>query len=238
MSTLNDNGHWSDWLPAPPTAAEPDSSDHLIEVEIGSAGTELASRTRGRKSTVTVSAAVRRHGVVISASLAVAVIAGATAWLWPHPSPAAEPQARPATTATTAAPGARPDATLGGGPGCEPTRTPNLVRGNGTGSLYDGPDAILAFEHAYYTLRSGTAARAVTTTEAAVPTAADIDAGIGTLAPETTACVVILPMNPGRYHVSITETAPNAAPRTFTQLITTTGSGGDTRVTAITAANS
>ncbi|NNH73658.1 hypothetical protein HLB23_28045 [Nocardia uniformis] len=238
MSTLNDNGHWSDWLPAPPAAAEPDGDDDSRGVEFGSAGTELASLTRRGRSAVTLSAALRRHRVVISASLAVAVIAGGAAWLWPHPSPATEPVAQHAATTTTVAPVARPDTTLGGGPGCDPIRTPNLVRGNGTGSLSNGPDAILAFEHAYYTLRSGTAARAVTTPDAAVPSAADIDAGIGTLAPETSACVVIVPMNPGRYHVSITETAPEAAPRTFTQLITTTGSGGDTRVIAITGADS
>ncbi|WP_216897343.1 hypothetical protein [Nocardia alni] len=242
MSTRNsgENEHWRDWLPPlPPSVSGSDdqAEERSARAEIGSAATGIGRIGRGGRAP-SLSAAVRRHAALAGASLALAAAVGGCAWWWPgwsHPAvtgPAASPRS------TTVSPVQR-DVTLGGGLGCDPVRSPNLVRGNGTGSLADGPDAILAFEHAYYTARSGTAARAVTTTDADVPSADTIDAGISTITPGTTACVVIMPQTPGRYLVTISENAAGGAVHSFTQLITTTAQDGSgVRITGIHAADS
>ncbi|BDT94723.1 hypothetical protein IFM12275_46990 [Nocardia sputorum] len=112
------------------------------------------------------------------------------------------------------------DPVLGGGPGCEPTRGAQLVRGNGTGSTASGPDVILAFQHAYYVTRSGAVARSLTVPDAAVPPVAVIDAGIASVPTGTQHCVMITPMLDGRYDVVITELRPDSANRTYRQFVT------------------
>ncbi|MBF6357636.1 hypothetical protein IU449_24330 [Nocardia higoensis] len=123
------------------------------------------------------------------------------------------------------APGPRQSATvadpvLGGGPGCEPLRTPQLVRGNGTGSAASGPDAVLAFQYAYYVTRSGAQARAITTRDAVVSTAEVIDAGIASVPPDTRHCVLISPLPDGRFDVVLTEVRPDGAVKTYRQFVT------------------
>ncbi|MFI6169767.1 hypothetical protein ACIBCN_23510 [Nocardia sp. NPDC051052] len=118
------------------------------------------------------------------------------------------------------------DPVLGGGPGCEPTRNDQLVRGNGTGSTTSGPDVILAFQYAYYVARSGSDARAVTTTDASVPPVDVISAGIRSVPAGTQHCVMITPMADGRFDVVITEIRPDAAVRTYRQFVTVTSGPG------------
>ncbi|MCP2319961.1 hypothetical protein APR12_005339 [Nocardia amikacinitolerans] len=125
------------------------------------------------------------------------------------------------------------DPVLGGGPGCEPTRSDQLVRGNGTGSLASGPDAILAFQHAYYVTKSGVAARAATTPDAAVSRIDVIDAGIASVPVGTSHCVLVLPLPDGRFDVVITETRPDAAVRTYRQFVTVTPRDGDVLISKI-----
>ncbi|QIS04507.1 hypothetical protein F5X71_21165 [Nocardia brasiliensis] len=118
------------------------------------------------------------------------------------------------------------DPVLGGGPGCQPTRNDQLVRGNGSGSTASGPDVILAFQYAYYVARSGADARAVTAPDAAVPPVEVISAGIRSVPAGTQHCVMITPMADGRFDVVITEVRPDAAVRTYRQFVTvTTGAG-------------
>ncbi|WP_245668879.1 hypothetical protein [Nocardia xishanensis] len=125
------------------------------------------------------------------------------------------------------------DPVLGGGPGCEPTRSGQLVRGNGTGSLASGPDAILAFQHAYYVTKSGAEARAVTTPDAAVSRVDVIDAGIASVPPGSRHCVLVLPLPDGRFDVVITETRPDAVVRTYRQFVTVTQRGDDVLISKI-----
>lgn len=129
------------------------------------------------------------------------------------------------------------DPVLGGGPGCEPIRGEQLVRGNGTGSVDSGPDVILAFQHAYYVARSGTAARSLTAPDAAVPPVAVIDAGIASVPLGTQHCVMITSMLDGRYDVVITELRPDAANRTYRQFVTVADSGGKSTIIKIAAPN-
>ncbi|MET8650803.1 hypothetical protein [Nocardia aurea] len=127
------------------------------------------------------------------------------------------------------------DPVLGGGPGCEPTRTEQLVRGNGVGSLANGPETILAFQHAYYVSRSGAAARALTTEDAAVPTAEVIGAGIASIPPGTQHCVLITPLADGRFDVVITELRPAAVARTYRQFVTVAAGPNGMAITRIAA---
>ncbi|WP_433654111.1 hypothetical protein ACQPW1_25890 [Nocardia sp. CA-128927] len=125
------------------------------------------------------------------------------------------------------------DPVLGGGPGCQPTRNEQLVRGNGTGSTTSGPDVILAFQYAYYVARSGADARAVTTTDASVPSAEVIGAGIKSVPAGTQHCVMITPMADGRFDVVITEVRPDAAVRTYRQFVTVTAGPGAVSIAKI-----
>ncbi|MEU8898851.1 hypothetical protein [Nocardia sp. NPDC048505] len=124
-------------------------------------------------------------------------------------------------------------AALGGGPGCEAARTEQFVRGNGVGSTETGPDAILAFQHAYYVERSGTAARALTAPDASVPTAAVIDKGIASVPEGTRHCVLITPMPDGRFDVVITDMRPDASVRTYRQFVTVAVRDGAIVITRI-----
>ncbi|MGQ4596365.1 hypothetical protein [Nocardia sp. R6R-6] len=129
------------------------------------------------------------------------------------------------------------DPVLGGGPGCEPIRGDQLVRGNGTGSADSGPDVILAFQHAYYVARSGAVARSSTAPDAAVPPVAVIDAGIASVPVGTTHCVMITAMLDGRYDVVITELRPDSANRTYRQFVTVATSAGRSSIVKIAAPN-
>jgi hypothetical protein len=126
------------------------------------------------------------------------------------------------------------DPVLGGGPGCEPTRTDQLVRGNGTGSTASGPDVILAFQHAYYVVRSGAAARSLTTPDATVSSVELIDKGIASIPAATEHCVLVTPMLDGRFDVVITEIRPNTPVRTYRQFVTVTDSNGIFAINKIT----
>lgn len=147
------------------------------------------------------------------------------------PTPVATTSAAPVTTTTVAF-----DPVLGGGPGCDPVRTPNLVRGNGTGAKTSAADVVLAFQHAYYVTRSGAAARAFTTPDAQVPTSAVIDGGIATIPPGTRYCVSVSPGPDGQWSVVVTETRPDTGVQSYPQLVTTTVVGGETLITRIGAA--
>ncbi|MFI6367157.1 hypothetical protein ACIBG0_30895 [Nocardia sp. NPDC050630] len=127
------------------------------------------------------------------------------------------------------------DPVLGGGSNCEPTRTEQLVRGNGTGSTDSGPDVILAFQYAYYVTHSASNARALTTPDAAVSSVALIDAGIKSIPPGTQHCVMITPMLDGRFDVVITEFRPDATVRTYRQFVSVAPREGSTVITKITA---
>ena len=81
---------------------------------------------------------------------------------------------------------------------------------------------IAAFEHAYYVLRSGEAARALTTPGSPLPTADKIQAGIDTVPLGTSYCLRAIETTNDHYTVVLTETRPGEPATQFTQTITTT----------------
>ncbi|OLT34584.1 hypothetical protein BJF84_17430 [Rhodococcus sp. CUA-806] len=129
-------------------------------------------------------------------------------------------------TSTTPAPAAPPP--------CVESRTSSEVTGAGPGGFGSGPDAILGFDYAYYVKRSGVAARAFTTPDAAVGSPELLQsAGIDTFPSETTHCLRITPRGPDEYTVYLTHVVPGAEPVTWTQIVRTRTDGDRTLITSI-----
>lgn len=125
-------------------------------------------------------------------------------------------------------------------PGCvqqpDPT-APAPVSGTGAGDTRSAAGVVLAFEWAYYSARSGQAARSLATSEASVPDAGAIQRGIDRVPAGTRYCVQITPeqTQSGTVRVALTEQYPGGDPQTFTQRITTRTTSGGWRITGIAA---
>ena len=123
---------------------------------------------------------------------------------------------------------------------CPSSRGGDTVTGNGPGGQQDGPSAILAFDHAYYVLRSGEQARAVVAPDATTVSSAQvIQAAIDSaIPPGTEHCLAIVadPIEVERYWVTLTERRPDSAQETYQQIVTTADQGGRHVITSIGAA--
>ncbi|WP_280463173.1 hypothetical protein [Nocardia carnea] len=118
-------------------------------------------------------------------------------------------------------------------------RAKGRASGTRPGSTVDGPDTILAFHHAYYALRSASAARAVVTADAQMPSAADIRAGIDSLPADTRYCVHVTlapdtTAGAQRWRVQPVQQYPGAPETVLRQSVTTGTESGRTLITAIT----
>lgn len=116
----------------------------------------------------------------------------------------------------------------------------DTVTGNGRGGQQDGPSAILAFDYAYYVLRSGEQARAMVAPGAeTVSSAQVIQAAIDTaIPPGTEHCLAIVadPTEVERYRVTLTERRPDSTLENYQQIVTTADQGGRHFITSIGAA--
>ncbi|MFD4356588.1 hypothetical protein ACFWPX_28830 [Nocardia sp. NPDC058518] len=119
---------------------------------------------------------------------------------------------------------------------CPTERTEIVLRSAESGGTGSGPDAVLAFQYAYYVTRSGEQARAVVTPDADVSPAAVIQRGIDTIPVGTTHCVRITTVAADRFTVEVTEFRPAGAPATYTKQSVRTALVGDrTLITGIAA---
>ncbi len=119
---------------------------------------------------------------------------------------------------------------------CPTERTEIVLRSAEAGGTDSGPDAVLAFQYAYYVTRSGAQARAVVTPDADVSPAAVIQRGIDTIPVGTTHCVRITTVAADRFTVEVTEFRPAGAPATYTKQSVRTALVGDrTLITGIAA---
>ncbi|MFG2443460.1 hypothetical protein ACGFQG_11335 [Nocardia fluminea] len=119
---------------------------------------------------------------------------------------------------------------------CPTERTETVLRSAEAGGTDSGPDAVLAFQYAYYVTRSGEQARAVVTPDADVSPAAVIQRGIDTIPVGTTHCVRITTVATDRFTVEVTEFRPAGAPATYTKQSVRTALVGDrTLITGIAA---
>ncbi|QBS40030.1 MULTISPECIES: hypothetical protein [unclassified Nocardia] len=119
---------------------------------------------------------------------------------------------------------------------CPTERAAAIVRAAEKGGTTSGPDAILAFQYAYYVERSGERVREVVAPDAAVSPAATIQRGIDTIPAGTAHCVRIVTISDNRYSVEVTEYRPGGVPATYNkQTVTTAVIDGRTLITGIAA---
>ncbi|MEU6561093.1 hypothetical protein [Nocardia nova] len=151
----------------------------------------------------------------------------------------AKPSMIAAVPANTSAPAAPATSVPPSSPiatdGCEQKRTAEVVSGTDPGGTATGPDAILAFERAYYVQRSGFAARAVVAGDSSVPAADQIQRGINQVPVGTRYCVLVTRTgDESQWEVRLTQQLPDEQPHEFTQIISTRSESGRTLITAIT----
>ncbi|PXX57806.1 hypothetical protein DFR70_11636 [Nocardia tenerifensis] len=119
---------------------------------------------------------------------------------------------------------------------CPTERTASIVRAAEMGGTTTGPDAILAFQYAYYVERSGERVRQFVAPDAAVSPASTIQRGIDTIPAGTTHCVRIVTLADNQYSVEVTEYRPGGVPATYNkQTVTTAVIDGRTLITGIAA---
>jgi hypothetical protein len=135
--------------------------------------------------------------------------------------------------AATGPPAADPPADPIAADGCERRRIGNVVSGIDPGGTDSGPDAILAFERAYYVQRSGSAARAVVAADASVRGADEIQRGIDQTPAGTRYCVQVTGAGADHWEVRLTQQKPGESTHMFTQIITTRTDATRTLITSI-----
>ncbi|MFE2955627.1 serine/threonine-protein kinase [Nocardia tengchongensis] len=216
----------------------------------------LAEPARGqnRHAVVTESRPWTRSRTLLVV-LAVAVAAGAAAAAVGLLSTLLEPSSRGSAAATTSRPAATSSRTSAVTPanpaattsinasvaaaadGCQTRRTPDGVTGTDPGGIATGPDAILAFQYAYYVLRSGSVASQFVAGDASnVANPATIQSGIDSLPVDTRYCVQIGRITPGddeHWAVKVIQQRPGELQDAFTQTVTTRTVGGRTLITSI-----
>lgn len=176
-----------------------------------------------------------RWAVPLLAILGICAI-GAAVTVQLTKSDGATPQAAAPVTTTQAQSSPEPAApAVATGGDCPAETSGSHVRGSGPGGYKSGPDAILALQHAYYVARSGALVRSLVDVDAAIPSAAEIQAGIDTIPMGTTHCVQISPgAFSGQYIVIVTEFRPDQSRRIWSpQLVMTNVIGDRTVITAI-----
>ncbi|MCZ4581730.1 hypothetical protein O4158_22100 [Gordonia amicalis] len=115
-----------------------------------------------------------------------------------------------------------------------PTRTEGATTtGRDPGNQTSGVNVIKAFDYAYYTWRSGTAARAMVSSDGKVAPAMQIQSAIDVLDQDLRYCLSITDRGKGVYGVELTEIPPIGEPRVINQKITTTEIGGKFWIAAI-----
>lgn len=257
------SGGWEEWLDqgarqpnpepaAPPPSMPPREYDYgdpdnaaLVPKIVDRTGASAGSRLR-RARPRTGNAPPSRDkiiSVLILAGVAIVVVSVILTVLHTgkhrHPGMLSAPAPRlaGAAPAAPAAPSSSPAAVPGviASDGCEQRHDADVVSGTDPGGTGSAPDAILAFERAYYVQRSGYAARAVVAPDAKVPAADQIQRGINKVPVGTRYCVSITRGSPDgtQWEVRLTEQLPMKDPKTYTQIITTQTVADRTLIAAI-----
>ncbi len=247
---------YTDWLDAPQRSADPEfswapDSDNDATVPPPPPPPRQAPPPRPEPQPQPQYAsaptrAPRKNGLILTV-LAVVVVVGALAAIGAvvllsggssdqaGAPPSSSPPARTTSVAPSPSAAAPPPATTPAPGSCESIREPNRVQGNGPGGTSSGPEAILAFEHAYYVTRSGVKAREVVAPNSTVNSAEYIQAGIDTTPPGTLHCVSITPAGDNRWSIDLTEWRPGQPKSVWKQTISTVTTDGRTLITAIAA---
>ncbi|MFI9509040.1 hypothetical protein [Nocardia sp. NPDC052566] len=178
-----------------------------------------------------------RAALVASMAVAVCLIAAVTTLRPGGHQPPISSGTGHATTVAANPPGDIEPVVSGNGLACCGTAPAVGVMGPRSSRTVDGVQAITRFEAAYYEARDARMAREVVAIDAAVPHAAEIQAGIDSVPPGTTYCVQIRRLVAGQYLVELTEVRPGFAESKWRQRISTATDGnGKHVITSITAA--
>ncbi len=174
-----------------------------------------------------------RGGVAVSAAAAVigsALVAAIVVVLSAATSVGDQAPGDIAAIASTTDPVAHPSWCVAGTRG-------TTVTNNSAGSTSSGPEAVLAFEAAYYRGDVGAARAMIAPTSAAAPEDS-LRQAVAALPKNVSHCVAITPApdkrlsaDPNTFHVAITERDPNGSRRTWEQLVTTTNLGSPQKPT-------
>ncbi|MQY25072.1 hypothetical protein [Nocardia aurantia] len=262
------SGEWEQWLDVSVPRAEPrqlaahvpvrgyesdeyEDEDHVVAPSLvdrsgGNAGVRLRHPRRADRNSER-SSGDKPMAMLIMLGLAIVVVAVLLTVIHTArnrtPSTVTAPSARVPVVAGTGAAGTSTAAAPAGAiaaEGCEQRHSADVTSGTDPGGTGSGPDAIFAFERAYYVQRSGFAARAVVADDAGVPPADQIQRGIDQMPSGTRYCVQITragdAADTGQWEVRLTQQKPGEQPRTFTQIITTRTAGARTLITTIAGA--
>lgn len=216
------SGPWTPVLSpvrVPEPAPEPEQP---VEAAPGNSSADGESARRPRHLMLGIAVAVGSLGL---GALALGLsTAGPT-----HPALAVPPSATPPLAPTTAA------NFLSGGP-CPNTVEDNVYRGNGPGGTAGGVPTVFAFQHAYYSARSGEQVRALMLPESPMSSAATIQQGIDTIPVATVYCLTITQQQPTHYLVDVFERRPSGETKTYRQNVTTTERQGRTFIDTVSSA--
>lgn len=227
-------GGWSDWVADPAPGPDDDYDAELVQFPWPEAAADEYDDARVLEPSGALLASRKRQRawVVLVVSVLVLVLAatGVFFLLFGRGDGDAARHAAPPLHFTAG------NLTADTAGSCPTERTDIVVRSAEAGGTGSGPDAVLAFQYAYYVTRSGEQARAVATPDADVSPAAVIQRGIDTIPVGTTHCVRITTVAADRYTVEVTEFRPAGAPATYTKQSVRTALVGDrTLITGIAA---
>ncbi|MGV9668387.1 hypothetical protein [Nocardia niigatensis] len=234
---------WESWLPGRAATEHGETySDHArasFADRSGGLGAAARARLKRRRDLDGPRERGRAPAVLVAVGVAVVVVLVVAVNVG-HSSPQKAPsRSAPAVVTTTAA---SAPATTEGYPhataDCYATKTADTVVGAGPGDPSTGPGAILGFNWAYYSDRSGARARDWVTPDAEVSDAASIQAGIDTVPVATRYCVHISRADSdgsgNTWNVVLSEQYPtDKTPQQWAQTITTRAEGGRVLITAI-----
>ncbi|MFJ2663418.1 hypothetical protein ACIO14_03635 [Nocardia fluminea] len=227
-------GGWSDWVADPAPGPDDDYDAELVQFPWPEAAADEYDDARVLEPSGALRASRNRQRVwvVLALSLLVLVLA-ATGVFFLLFGRGDSDTARGAVPPLHFTAGNLTADTAGS---CPTERTETVLRSAEAGGTDSGPDAVLAFQYAYYVTRSGEQARAVVTPDADVSPAAVIQRGIDTIPVGTTHCVRITTVAADRFTVEVTEFRPAGAPATYTKQSVRTALVGDrTLITGIAA---
>ncbi|MEU1985328.1 hypothetical protein [Nocardia sp. NPDC019395] len=127
-------------------------------------------------------------------------------------------------------PGTGPTAESIEGLSCPATQDGAVTVGNGAGDTTSGPDAVLGFQYAFYTQRSGVAAREFVAPDSpAISSAETIQGAIdGQIPAGTQHCVRITEQAANEFDVDLTERRPGGKTTVYKQTVTTVERDGKT----------
>ncbi len=127
-------------------------------------------------------------------------------------------------------PGTGPTAEAIEGLNCPATQDGGVTVGNGEGDTTSGPDAVLGFQYAFYTERSGAGAREFVAPDSpAISSAETIQQAIDQQIPAGTQhCVRIAERAANSFDVDLTELRPNGKTTVYKQTVTTVERDGKT----------